>query len=428
MLVEFRVKNFKSFQDERVLTLVASSDKSLPENTFPTKSFGKHRLVRSAIVYGPNASGKSNFIQAIAFMQNVVQESAKNALDAEILVQPFLLDDKSRYVPSEFEVTFIHHDIRYQYGFSVDHRRVHEEWLIAYPKGRSQSWFERTFDPDTDQYEWYFGPKFRGQKKRLKELTKASSLFLSVGATFNHEQLAEVYRWFDHYLRVVNTKEAYDMLRLFTAKRARQDASFHGNMQNLLQLADLGIRDFSVKELPVTADHLPANLSPELRSLLMGREQLDIQMWHETEGQNGLSFPLDSESFGTRRLFAIGGPLIEALLNGYVLCVDELDDSLHPSMVRALVNMFHDPQLNPHNAQLIFNTHDVTLLDLSLFRRDQIWLVEKSRSGASYLYSLLKFSPRKDEALAKGYLEGRYGAIPFIREDLFEGLISHGKK
>ena len=417
MLVEFRVKNFKSFQNESVLSLVGSSDRSLPNNTLTTKSFSKHKLLRSAVLYGPNASGKSNLIAAIAFAQKLVRTSATNPPHAEIPVQPFRLHSKPRQSPSQFELTFIHDEIRYQYGFSVDRWRIHSEWLVAYPKGRPQTWFERTLEIESARYDWYFGRYLKGEKTRLQELTKSSSLFLSVAATFNNQQLSKVYSWFDQHLLVVDINEASERLIYETAKQALAQPDFHRAIQSFLQLADLGIVDFSVEE---RAAPNPERMGPDAA--------IDIRVEHKTKGSHTpITFSFEEESLGTRRLFAYGGPLLSTLKNGCVLFVDELDASLHPRMLRALVTIFHDPKLNPHHAQLIFNTHDITLLDSLIFRRDQIWLIEKDRSGASHLYSLLEFSPRKDEALAKGYLQGRYGAVPFVRENLLEGNLFNGK-
>lgn len=427
MLVEFRVKNFKPFQDECVLSMVASSDKSLAENTIPTKLFGQNKLLRSVVVYGANASGKSSLIEAMGFMRDLVIDSNKHNSDDEIPRQPFLLDSKSHQLPSEFEVTFMHHGIRYQYGFSVDQQRVHEEWLLAYPKGRAQTWCQRTLNTDNDTYDWYFGPNFRGEKKPLKEQTKSNILFLSKGDNLNNQQLTSVYKWFAHEFKFVESRR-HGELRHYTATRSKEDPSFYARLQRLLQIADLGITDVSVQEKNLVVEDLPAHLQ-FLSSALEGGSQVEIKMLHETKEGDKVPLSLNVESLGTQQFFAMGGPLIDTLLNGYILCVDELDDSLHPNLVRALVSMFHNPELNPHHAQLIFNTHDTTLLDSSLFRRDQIWLIEKNSAGASHLYSLLDYSPRKDEALAKGYLLGRYGAIPFIREDLLleEGFISDGK-
>jgi AAA15 family ATPase/GTPase len=408
MLIEFRVKNFKSFQTEQVLSMVASSDKSLPDNTFTTQALGGLKLLRSAVLYGANASGKSNLNAAVRFVQDFVRQSAQNTPDAEIPVQPFRLDKESRKSPSEFEVTFIHQDIRYQYGFSVDRQHVHEEWLIAYPKGKSQTWFERTAKPDVKEYDWYFGPNLKGEKKRLEGLTRPNALFLSTAATFNHEQLSEVYRWFSRHLLIVDMSESIHKFQQYTAEKAMKDPAFHTIVKHWLQFVDLGIVDFSVKEKILTG--------------------MDIQMIHEMKGGNGISFPMQDESLGVQRFFSICSPWIDTLRKGSLIFLGELDSSLHPILVAALVKMFHNSELNLKNAQLVFDTHYVILLDASLFRREQIWFVGKDRGGASHLYSLLDFIPRKNEAFATGYLHGRYGAIPFLREDLLQGLISNAKE
>jgi AAA15 family ATPase/GTPase len=442
MLVEFKFKNFKSFRDKQVLSMIASSDKTLLDNTFATippgkkglaTPLGRRRLVRSSVLYGANASGKSNLVKAFAFLRNFVVNSAKNGFDSGIHFKPFLLDTPTQSI-AEFEVTFIHEEVRYQYGFSVDQKRVHEEWLTAYPRGLPQTWFERkpTEDPE-EPSEWYFGSKLVGEKSKLKALTRPDVLFLSVAATFNHKQLSKVYEWFLKRLLVIDTNRAKSRLERFTAMKAMDEPEFHKRIKTLLQFADLGIKDFQAEEKDFSEEHLPKEMSDDVRALISklssvieGVKRVDIQMKHEVKNieGDGIYFSIVDESYGTQRFFALSGSIIDSLTHGYTMILDELDTSLHPILVRAMLDMFHTPSINPHNAQLIFNTHDTTLLNSSLFRRDQIWFVEKDNSGASHIYPLLEFSPRKDEALERGYLQGRYGAIPFI-EDLSNGFISN---
>ena len=416
MLIQFRFKNFRSFQDEQVLSLVASSDKTLLEkNTIGALALGKQRLVRSAVVYGANASGKSSLVAALEFVKRFVHRSADQELEAEIPLQPFLLDNTSSKSRSEFEVTFIHKRIRYQYGFSVDRKQVYEEWLIAYPKGQPQKWFER--NPSSgSKSEWYFGSQLKGEKGKLVSLTRPDVLFLSVAAKFNHEQLSSVYQWFSNHLRVIEADRDEGFF-LYTAKRALTSQLFSTKLGKLLRFADLGIADFSVEK----SQSLPDNMPEEIRQLIAsGRAewsgQFNIQLRHRVSGnvESGNPLSLNDESKGTRRLFSIGGPWIDVLQHGYTLVVDELESSLHPLIARELVSMFHNSDLNPQNAQLVFGTHDTTLLDSSIFRRDQVWFVEKDNGSVSHLYPLLDFSPRKEEALGKGYLRGRYGAIPIL--------------
>ena len=426
MLVEFRVKNFKSFQDESVLSMVASSDKSLPNNTITTKSF-KHKLLRNAVIYGANASGKSNLIEALIFANYFIRKSAKNEPHEQIAVKPFLLDHESRQMPSEFEFSFIHHKVLYQYGFSVDSQRVHSEWLIASPRGRAQIWFERTLkDGKNDQYEWYFGPNLKGKKAQQRDLTKPNSLFFSVAVAFNNQQLAKVYEWFAKRFQFIDS-ESRQILTQFAALESMKNQQLHSSLQKMLKIADLGVIDFSVEEVTRREEHfrdIPDTLGPPL----LGEKQFRIHMQHRDKLGKSVAFEFEDESIGTRRLFGLSSALIHALSKGNLIVIDELDASLHPWVMKALVTLFNDSDSNPHNAQLIFNTHDVSLFDHSIFRRDQIWLIEKDRGGASHLYPLLKFSPRKNEALTKGYLQGRYGAIPFIREDLLKGLVFNGQK
>jgi len=400
MLIEFRFKNFKSFQDEQVLSMVAGSDKSLLDNVITDKALGKRKLVRSAVLYGANASGKSNLVDALDFVQSFVEGSAERKQGAEIPVHLFRLDKTDDESPAEFEISFIHQGVRYQYGFSVDRKRVHEEWLIAYPKGLPQKWFERPVLGSLES-EWYFGPQLKGEKKRLVSVTRPDVLFLSEAANFNHKQLSEVYGWFARYFRGTALASEQSV-----AQAIAEDKDFRAAMKDILRLADLGILDFSVKETPFQQKHF------------------DVRLWHQTQERAGPGepFSLEDESLGTRRFFILSYLWLCALADGFTLVVDEMDTSLHPVLVRKLVSLFHNPDTNPQSAQLVFNTHDTTLLDSSLFRRDQIWFVEKDNAGASHLYPLLEYSPRKGEALAKGYLQGRYGALPFI-EEFAEGLL-----
>ena len=426
MLVEFRVKNFRSFQEEQVLSMVASADRSLPENTIPSPALGKRKLLRSAVIYGPNAAGKSNLLKAVRFASNFILSSTDRRPDAHISVQPFRLDRSSREAPSEFEFTFIHEGVRYQYGFSLDQQRVHEEWLFAYPKKYPQKWVERS--PASSGSEWYFGSQLKGEKMKLVPLTRHNVLFLSVAANFAHQQLSKVYNWFSQHLWVVDADDSSDFLVQLTAQQVMANELNHTRVKDFLRLADLGIIDFSLEERSSEGEW-GRELPEELRPLLLTSKQYDIHLHHRAKNmlERGIPLTLADESNGTRRLFALGAPWLKALRAGISLFVDELDSSIHSILVRELVGMFHDPKLSTQNAQLIFNTQDVSLLDLSLFRRDQIWLVEKDKTGASELYPLLDFSPRKDESLENGYLRGRYGAIPFIDDMFKRNLWSYGE-
>lgn len=424
MLVEFKLKNFRSYKDEQIFSMVASKDDKLSdENTFLPSASGSLRLNRGAVVYGANASGKSNLFYAMAFVRGFVQNSTDMTPNLSPLLHPFAFDDVIRQEPSEFEIVFVHNDIRYQYGFSVDREHVREEWLLAYPKGKAQTWFERTRSEDPNEiHDWYFGPSLKGQKERLRELTRPDSLFITIAAKFAHPQLSSIYKWFVSKFSMVGNPVPSEEKIQFTIELVKQSPLLENRLRELLRYADFGVTDFAYQESPIPISASPEDMNwlPNALDALGVTPRLQVKLQHESSDVEAEDSWLDisQESQGTREFFGIMGYIFEVLHHGGVLAIDELDTSLHPLLVEALVKLFHDTTTNPQNAQLIFNTHDVTLLDLTLFRRDQIWFTEKERSGATTLYSLLEYKPRNDEAILKGYLSGRYGAVPFIDAEL----------
>ena len=278
--------------------------------------------------------------------------------------------------------------------------------------------------------EWYFGPKLLGEKIKLQQRTRPDVLFLSVAVQFNHKQLQSVYLWFLQSLIVADANQSHDAFQMINLQRLLQDEVFRDDIKTYVRQADLGVTDFTVtmsdnsKEL-VVPENAPDELRPLLRefnSLAAKNNQthIDIQMRHQDDEQEGSGVYLSwqDEFYGTHRYFAMSGPIRDALKDGRTLVVDEFDASLHPLLVRALLKLFHNPETNKNGAQLLFNTQDVTLLDLTLFRRDQIWLTEKNIDGVSHLYSLLEKNARSDEALQKRYLQGFYGGVPIIPEPL----------
>ena len=412
MLVEFRLKNYRCFRAEQTLSLVASSDNSLPDNVIETDPANpkRLRLLRSVVVYGPNASGKTKLLDAMANAHALVVSSAGDTPGNLLRVQPFSLDKSTLEQPSEFEFTFVYEGIRYQYGFAVDQKRVHREYLYAAPRGRSVPYFDRSFDSQDGSEHYTFGPSLRGQNQKIRELTRSNALFLSVAATFKHPMLTAPYTWFAEKLLGFQAHLAFIS--------GGFDEKFHAQINALLQISDIGIADYVVSEMSpqrLAADPLPG-VGVLIQTQGPGGDKINLKvdMLHPTIDGDRVPLSVTDESYGTLNLFLFATPMLRALAEGQVLFVDELDASKHPLLVRSLVELFHNPELNKKNAQLIFNTHDTSLLDQTLFRRDQIWFTEKDSAGASHLYSLLEYSPRKNESLAKGYLQGRYGAIPFL--------------
>jgi uncharacterized protein len=413
MLIEFRVCNFRSLRDEQVLTLVAAKDTALEElNTMPSGISAAPSLLRSVVLYGPNASGKSNLIKAMQYMKAVVTQSASIAPDRKFKVVPFLLDGNSSERPTEFEITLIIDGVRYQYGFKMTTQRITYEYLLVYKSAKPQKWFERTFDPVGEKYDYEFSSSLRGKKDSWRDATRPNSLFLSMAVLLNSDQLKPIYDWFNVGLTVVNEKHILN--EDFSIKKL-QESEGKAEISEFLTAADI-----SISEIDVVTQKQPAhalvfkneNDTPSIKR--QDKDVYELRFKHDTE-EGSAVFALDDESTGTRNLLFLAGPVLDILKKGRVLMVDELDTSLHPLLVRRLVELFNNPVTNPNNAQLIFTTHDTSLLDNTLFRRDQIWFVEKDRAQASSLYPLSDFSPRKNEAFEIGYLTGRYGALPFFK-------------
>lgn len=414
MLVEFRVKNFRSLRDEQVLSLVASKDKTLQEtHTVATGLTAAPALLRSAVIYGANASGKSNLIKALLYMRGVVIESATVIQPGQTYaVQPFRLDAASAGQPTEFEVTFILAGVRYQYGFAMTAQRIVREHLLVYKAFKPQRWFERRFDAEAGKDVYEFGPGLKGAKNLWEGATRPNALFLSMAVQLNSDALRPVFDWFARRLVIFNEQEKLNPQ--LAIQMLKQDAG-RKELCNFLTAADISIADIDVvtRKVPGQAVHFdPVAGKTEVRSEEMEEHQL---RFHHVTEQGKAVFDLLDESSGTRNLLFLAGPVLDILKQGLTLLVDELDTSLHTHLVQSLVRLFHRSEVNTGGAQLLFTTHDTSLLDAyGLFRRDQVWFVEKKKDQSSELFGLLDFSPRKNEALERGYLQGRYGAIPII--------------
>lgn len=414
MLVEFRVKNFRSLRNEQALSLVASKDKSLRDtHTVSTGIGAAPSLLRSVVVYGANAGGKSNLIKALQYMRGVVAESATALQPGQVFsVQPFRLDSSSASQPTEFEVTFLLDGVRYQYGFSLTPQRIVGEHLLVYKAFKPQRWFERRYDATIGKDIYDFGSGLKGQKSVWESATRANSLFLSMAVQLNSEQLRPVFDWFLDRLVIFN--EITPLTPQVTVQMLRQTEGKKA-ICNFLTAADISIADIDVvtRKVPGQAVHFDLVAGKtEVRSEEM--EENELRFHHATEQGNAV-FGLADESGGTRNLLFLTGPVLDILSKGLTLVIDELDTSLHTLLVRRLVQLFHNPEFNTGGAQLVFTTHDTSLLDApNLFRRDQVWFVEKDREQASTLYGLSDFSPRKNEALERGYLMGRYGGLPLL--------------
>ena len=413
MLIRFRVENFRSVKQEQELTMVASALSEHSETLVHAGSYG-FELLRSAAIYGPNASGKSSLFHALSFMRAAVMDSHRSwSPDGGIPRTPFALSLDSTLQPSLFAVDLMINGIRYEYGFTADSHRVHEEWLYAYPRGRKQEWFTRDASRDL---EFAFSRLLPGENRAIAAFTRSNSLFLSAAAQNNHEVLLPLYLWFSQNLWIVDdsTRKFFEN---YTIDQCRNEG-YRNSLFSMLQSADLGITN-----IEFTDEHLPPEVQQALQNtrdpavvdLLTNAYRPRVQFWHSGGASGGaVALPLDQESRGTRTLFSLLGIVWWSLTSGSTLVVDELDQSLHPHLARNIVSTFTNPGTNPQLAQLIFNTHDTNLLDAELLRRDQIWFTEKGDDGASRIYPLTDFHARKLENIERGYLQGRYGAVPAV--------------
>jgi AAA15 family ATPase/GTPase len=420
VIIELAVENFRSIKTRQTFSLTKSKSKSssdeLDGNAFDPKALSVSPLLRTAVIYGANAAGKSNFIKAVKVMREIVANSAKNIQRGDKLpITHFKLCDSTIGKPTEFEVVFIADGIKYQYGFSATSERIMEEWLYAFPKSRSQRWFIRAFDEAKDEYVWDFGSFFVCKKQTWKDSTRNNSLFLSTAVMLNSEQLKPIYDWFTKILKVVGI-DGWNAA--YTAELCAKDNG-KKDVLKFLNSADLDINDLKLEskkfDTSTFPDDMPSDMKSHLLKELEGKEFIDIKTVHKTAQGKDILFELDDESDGTRKIFSFAGPWIDTLRNGKVLFIDELHDSLHPHIVKFLVNLFHNKKTNPNNAQLIFTTHETSILDQDVFRHDQIWFCKKDREQATKIYPLSDFSPRKGaENLEKSYLAGRYSALPVI--------------
>ncbi len=388
----------------------------------------KLRTLKSAVIYGANASGKSKLHEALAFMKRFVITSSQNSqIGDPIGVDPFRLNIETEVSPSEFEVLFFFDNVRYRYGFEIDKKQVVAEWLFQKPKTKEIELFYREYQ-DID---FHSTLRSKGRFLHKEGAIRNNVLLLSVTAQFNDEISSNVISWFKGLRTISGLRpEGYEA---FTMHKV-DDPEYKQKILQLLNAADISIDDLQLQmqSLNDISKELSKELPIELREKLLeevAEEEEDPQFMsdvlttHKKYDSNSkhvgiATFSMqDDESSGTHKFFALTGPILDTLERGYILLVDELDSKLHPNLVCRIVALFNSKESNPKNAQLIFNTHDTNLLSSGLFRRDQIWFTEKDKLGAAKLFSLGDFSSkevRKNEAFEDNYIRGKYGAVPYL--------------
>jgi uncharacterized protein len=416
MLIEFRVRNFRSFGQESAFSMVASSDTDLIDtNTIGTGIPSVPRALRSAVIYGANASGKSNLLRAMQLMRGVVLESVLLKPEQPFNVAPFRLDEKLKNEPTLFEVTLVIDGMRYQYGFEFTPSRIISEWLLVYQTRKPQRWIDRRYDPQTGKETFEFSPSLAGQKRAWQEATRPNALFLSTAVQLNSEQLMPLHRWFRDFLIVLPDGGVLPFDYSTNLIRTPEGESA---VRLMMAAADIAISSIKAITKKGFIQQVKFDMSYGASETSHQEGEFLLPQFTHSVGSNSAEFEYGDESQGTQKLFALAGPLLDIIKQGKTLVIDELDRSLHPLLVRQIVRTFQDPALNSSGAQLFFTTHDTTLLDQTLLRRDQIWLAEKTAEQSSILVPLSEFSPRKGEALEKGYLAGRYGGVPILDQRL----------
>ena len=400
MLIQFSVENYLSFKDKVVFSMLAGKDKEHKEAVAEINE--KEKYLKSGVIYGANASGKSNLLQALWFMVSYVLTSHEKQLNLPTGRVPFKFDPNTENLPSSFEVIFIQDQVKYAYGFSATDNEITDEYLYHYPHGRKALVFERT---KTKEYRFTTDVELQSS---LKDRNSKNKLYLSTAANWNYDKVIPVFNWFSTcmFLNMNTYGQAYGV----NAETLRDD-DYRDRVAAMLRAADFGIHGLRVKEGNVSLGGTWSDVYDNIEAI------------HRVIDKNGIaqtySLNMMEESRGTNTYLNLIGLVHKALETGGLFVADELDTNLHPLLTEQIVALFNSEKDNPNNAQLIFTTHNTNLMDLKILRRDQIWFTEKDENTAvSDLFSLGSYSVRKDAKVEKSYLLGRYGAVPMFRGGL----------
>ena len=413
MLLRFAVSNYYSLRDLQVLNLTASSLKDDSQGLIECPASPTGSILPAIVIYGANASGKTNFISAMDMMRGLVLYSHTSSQPDDLMpYHPFLLDDANSNAPTHFEADFVIEGVRYHYGFKVSKVAFDSEWLYAIPKSRSRLLFER----EGDQFR--FGRELKGQNRKIADMTRSNSLFVSAAAQNSHKQLSKIFTYFKSIRRLmISTPHGLAVsLRL---REVGPDPRIFTFLENI----DTGVIGYDEWENQFSDEigGVLKDMSDILNRHVGDSEKFDsssvdmqkvIKLAHRGATGERVYFDLDVESSGTRRLLILLSEVFRALDEGSPIYIDELDTSLHTHASEAVVSLFCSPEVNRNGAQLIATTHDTNLMKSSLLRRDQPWLTEKTADGSTVLFPLTDFRTRAGDDIERGYLQGRFGAVP----------------
>ncbi|WP_244161420.1 AAA family ATPase [Trichlorobacter thiogenes] len=373
----------------------------------------KNKVLPVASIYGANASGKTNILKALHFfVSGILSSHMRGSIEGGISRNAFKLDSKYSKEPSRFDCDFIHKSVRYHFGYIIDDEKIIEEWLYAYPHGTKQVWYYRKHGEAM-----YFGKFLKGKNRVIESMTRINSLFISVAAQNNNEKLLDLYKYFKNnfifsFNQFKDNEMSYDLL----ANDKTKDI-----MIEFLKDADIGIVNSKFEEVKPPDEVY--ELDKKIRELVSNHsnfnmksnvEKKQVKFAHRGAEGEEIYFDIRDESRGTQALVKMIGPILTCLAAGATLVIDEIDTSMHPHLCIKLIELFNNPEINRKYAQLLFTTHDTNLLSNKYLRRDEIWFTEKNLTGATELISLAEIKSRQNDNFEEGYLQGRYGGIPYL--------------
>lgn len=427
MLLQFTVENFRSFKTKCTLSLEPGNDETSDMDNH-VAVIGREQILRTAVIFGPNAAGKSNIFKALTAAILLIRTSnTRQVGDLLLPIVPFLFSETTKEAPSHFEFVFMAQGTKYIYGFSATKRRIVTEYLYKYNSMNSvrpATIFER--DADADKEYHFTNAVYKKELAPLIARNTANKLFLATATIWNSKTTAVPFSWF----QMIDTYSSdYNTLfpKIVPLLQEDKDNSLKQFIRNMLHAADINIQDYSFESKDISDDEFFRHLPSQLVEMLpqdfkqSHHTSVNVKFMHHIDEkdavQDGKDFSLElrDESNGTINLFMLSPILKQAFEEGRIVCIDEFDNSLHPMLVLYLVGLFHDPEINKANAQLIISSHTTELLSSRIMRRDQIYFVEKNqKTGTSELYSLDEFAPGASKDIRKAYLLGRYGAVPTI--------------